>query len=210
VNPTRSPSQRDARLRTKHGPEGAAHEKLDVEREVMAAPAAGTVVRYPAVYGPGDRRRMTHYVRRMMDGRPFVLLDEAASPWRFSRGFSRNVGAAVALATVSPQAAGQIYNIADPSAFSEREWIEEIGVRVGWSGAIIEVPGDQLPAALRHDLDFRQHWVVDSTRVRVELGFEEPTPTTAAVTATVEWELAHPPKSFPVDYAAEDDVATGL
>src|SRR5205807_7316799 len=121
----------DAPLRSRHGPEGEAHEKLDVERELRATAAtvAGTVVRYPAVYGPGDRRRMTHYVRRMMDSRPFILLDKAQSSWRLSRGFSRNVAAAVAIATVSPQAVGQVYNVAEPRAFTEREWIDEIAAR---------------------------------------------------------------------------------
>ena len=101
-------------------------------------------------------------------------------------------------------------NIAERSAFSEREWIEEIGRRAGWSGSVIEVPGDSLPAALRQDLDFRQHWVVDSTKVRAELGYSEPTTPDAALAATVEWELAHPLQQLQMDYESEDRVVASL
>lgn len=206
-DPDPTPLREEAPLRSTYGPEGAAHEKRHVERVLMESGAFdGTVVRYPAVYGPGDRRRMTHYVKRMMDGRPAIVLDEAMASWRFSRGFSRNVGHAVALAASSSAAAGQVYNVAEPYAFTEREWVEEIAARVRWQGAIVEAASDRLPGGLRQDLDFRQHWVVETGKIRSNLGFCEPTPVDAAISASVEWELAHPADDRPIDYAAEDRV----
>lgn len=209
-DPDTTPLSEDAALRTRYGPEGAAHEKLDVERALMESDVGATVVRYPAVYGPGDRRRMTHYVKPMIDQRSCILLDQAMSGWRFSRGFSRNVGRAVALAAMSPVAGGEIYNVADPFAFSEREWVEEIAARVGWSGTIVEAMSGHLPAALRQDLDFRQDWVVDTSKLRRQLGYREPIPMDEAITLAVEWELAHPPHDWSVDYDSEDHVLARL
>ena len=209
-DPDPTPLAEGAPLRTRHGPEGEAHEKLDVERVLMTASAVdGTVVRYPAVYGPGDRRRMSQYIKRMVDQRPCVLLDETMSPWRFSRGFSRNVAHAVASAVLSSRAAGEVYNVADWHALTEREWVEAIASRVGWAGSIVELPRDRLPAELRQDLDFRQHWVVDSSKIRAELGFDEPTAFDDAISATVEWELAHPPRGWSIDYGPEDQALVG-
>ena len=62
---------------------------------------------------------------------------------------------------------------------------------------------------LRIPGDFRQHWVVDTSRIRTELGFVEPVPRAESIRRTVEWERANPPE-FPTarfDYATEDAAA---
>jgi hypothetical protein len=51
-----------------------------------------------------------------------------------------------------------------------------------------------------------QHWAVDSTRIRRELGYREPIAAREAIARTIAWERANPPaidrRQF--DYAAED------
>jgi hypothetical protein len=52
-----------------------------------------------------------------------------------------------------------------------------------------------------------QHVIVDSSRIRRELGYCEIVPRAEALRRTVEWERAHPPDSVPpeaFDYPAED------
>jgi hypothetical protein len=60
---------------------------------------------------------------------------------------------------------------------------------------------------------FRHHWVVDTTRLRAELGYMEVVPQEEALRRTVEWQWADPlakydPKEF--DYATEDTVLAEL
>jgi hypothetical protein len=38
------------------------------------------------------------YIKRMDDGRPAILLDEAYARWRWARGYVENIAHAIALA----------------------------------------------------------------------------------------------------------------
>ena len=60
--------------------------------------------------------------------------------------------------------------------------------------------------------NFAQHWVVDSTRIREELGYREPIARADAIRRTIEWERANPPVVDPAafDYAAEDGAIAAL
>lgn len=191
------------------------YEKILVERAIMGDPELpGTVLRLPAVYGPGDRqRRLFSYLKRMDDRRPAILLSEGQARWRWSRGYVENVAAAIALAVVDERAAGRIYNVAEPEALPEAEWVQQIGQAAGWSGQVVTVPEDRLPLALRSDYRWEQDWFVDSARIRRELDYTEAIPLDDALRRTVEWERAHPPAEIDpaqFDYAAEDAVLAAL
>jgi nucleoside-diphosphate-sugar epimerase len=187
----------------------ADYDKIPVERMVMNDPElAGTVLRLPMIYGPGDPFGRLHpYLKRMDDGRPAILIQEDAAQWRAPRGYVEDVAAGIALAATSPEAPGRIYNIAERQSFSEIEWAQHIGRSVGWSGSVYAVPLDLTPAHLKLPYNSAQHWTMSSARIREELGYAEPTPAAVAIAKTIEWERAHPPaqvNSAQFDYAAED------
>ena len=51
-----------------------------------------TVLRLPAVYGPGDtQHRLRAYLRQMDDGRPSIPLPDGQADWRWTRGYVENV-----------------------------------------------------------------------------------------------------------------------
>jgi dTDP-D-glucose 4,6-dehydratase len=52
-----------------------------------------------------------------------------------------------------------------------------------------------------------QHWTIDTTRIREELGYREPVAQADAIRRTIEWERANPTESSPheFDYDAEDE-----
>jgi nucleoside-diphosphate-sugar epimerase len=179
-----------------------------VERAVLGDPRLpGTVLRLPMVYGPGDRQhRLFPYLKRMDDGRPAILLEENQARWRWTRGYVENVAAAVARAAVEERATGQIYNVGEPDAPTEAEWVEQIGRAAGWRGEVVAVLPEFLPKALLMAVDWRHHLVTDTSRLRNLLGFTEPVAHAEALRRTVEWERAHPPAFRPeqFDYAAED------
>jgi nucleoside-diphosphate-sugar epimerase len=185
------------------------YDKIPVEREIMGdAKLPGTVLRLPMVYGPGDPLHRFHgMLKRMDDRRPAILFEETLAAWRAPRGFVENVAAAIALAATDHRAAGQIYNVAEAESFSEVEWARMIARAAGWTGEFIVRPADRVPEHLKLPGNANQHWVVDSTKIRRELGYAEPVSRDEAIRRTIEWERANPPSGFTphrFDYEAED------
>jgi len=217
--PDRIPLTEDTPLRERFYPyerEGVKdYEKILVEGVVMGAPGLpGTILRLPAVYGPGDyQHRLFEYVRRMDDGRPAILLGEAMASWRWTHGYVEDVASAIVLAVTDERAAGHVYNVGEQDPPSWTEWVREIGRAAGWDGEVVAVPGDRLPEHLDWGLDTEQHWVADTTRIRQELGYREEISRQEALRRTVEWERAHPPRNADpasFDYAAEDVALAGM
>ena len=113
----------------------------------------------------------------------------------------------IALATTDERASGRIYNVCEPDALSQAQWVRAIGDVVGWDGEIISAPFDDLPDHIKSQSNYAQDWVVDSTRIRTELGYAESISRSEALVRTVEWERANPPSNIDpsrFDYDAED------
>ena len=126
------------------------YEKILVERVIMGDPdLPGTILRLPAVYGPGDyQHRLFEYVRCMDDGRPAILLGEGMASWRWTHGYVEDVALAIALAVSDERAAGRVYNVGEPDPPSWAEWVGEIGRAAGWDGEEAIVPENLLPKHL--------------------------------------------------------------
>jgi nucleoside-diphosphate-sugar epimerase len=214
-----APYDEDAPLRTRlypycafaRGPDDLSYnyEKILVERAVMNEPELpGTILRLPQVYGPGDRQhRLFDYLKRMDDGRRAILLDEAQYWWRWTRGYVENVAAAIALAVTDERAARRIYNIGEPEAITEAEWVRAIGSAAKWDVEIVAVPEGVLPAHLAAPYDWHQSLAAGTGRIRAELGYQEKIPRDEALRRAVEWERDNPPLEIDAkrfDYAVED------
>jgi nucleoside-diphosphate-sugar epimerase len=181
------------------------YDKIPAERVVLAA--GGTVLRLPMIYGPGDPlHRMFPVIKRIDDGRRVMLLDEATAQWRAIRGYVEDVAWAVALAATDPRAAGRVYNVGDPENFTELEWRRQIADAAGWREEFRVLPDDRIPAHLKARGNLRQHWSADTSRIRRELDYREPTPRADALRRTIQWERANPPQWNPAeyDYTSED------
>jgi nucleoside-diphosphate-sugar epimerase len=184
------------------------YDKIPVERAILSAEIAGTVLRLPMVYGPGDWSHRLHaYLKRMDDGRSAILMQEGAAEWRAPRGYVENIAAAIALAATAAQAAGRIYNVAEPQSFSEAEWVRHIGRSVGWSGAVVTAPAQLTPAHLKLSYNLGQHLTMSSAKIREELGYREHVPPDVAIARAIEWERFNPPSHVDAgqfNYEAED------
>jgi nucleoside-diphosphate-sugar epimerase len=185
------------------------YEKILVEQEFMNNPELpGTILRYPMVYGPGDKQhRLFQYLKRMDDNRPAIVLEQGMADWRWSKGYVENIADAVVLAVTDERAMGQIYNVGEEMTLSEAEWVKAIGTAAGWSGRVVSVPEDRVPEHLAPDFNTTQHLVADTTRIRKELGYEEPVTRDEALRRAVVWERANPPEEVDLkvfDYTAED------
>ncbi len=182
------PLTEDAGLRTRLYPDGPDYDKILAERIIMGDPALpGTVLRYPMVYGPNDGGRILGELQRMDADRPAIFLDQRLTRWRGPRGYAENVAHATVLAATDDRATGRIYNVADPEALSMFEWVEKIGEVANWRGQIIPLAAEQLPTHLRREHRWEQDWIVDTTRIREELGYTETVSLQEALRRTVAW-----------------------
>ena len=185
------------------------YEKILVERTVMSEPALpGTILRWPAVYGPRDlQHRLFSYLKRMDDGRRAIILGEGLAHWRWSRGYAENIAEATILAVTNARSTGRIYNVAEQEAPSEAEWVKRIASAANWKGEVVVVPKDRVQPWMEWGNNTDQDWVGDTTRIRQELGYKEIMPQVEALRRTVEWERANPPTEInpeQFDYARED------
>jgi nucleoside-diphosphate-sugar epimerase len=118
-----------------------------------------------------------------------------------------NVADAIALAVSDERSTGRIYNVGEPFTFTMAEWIALIGKIAGWQGRISTVPHGRLPELLRWGINAEQDIVVDSSRIRKELGYKERIDVEEALRRTIAWERANPPKEIDpkeFDYVMED------
>jgi nucleoside-diphosphate-sugar epimerase len=189
------------------------YDKIPVERLVMGEPELpGTVLRLPMVYGPRDgQHRLFGYLKRMDDGRPAILLEEGMARWQAPRGYVEECGHAIALAVTEERAAGRIYHVAE-APLTEADWVRAIAAAAGWQGQVVTLPRERLPEAFHPGMNTDQQWVLDSRRIREELGYAEFLPRDEALRRTVAWERANPPTQIDpahFDYAAEDAVLAG-
>ncbi|NJK48935.1 NAD-dependent epimerase/dehydratase family protein [Candidatus Gracilibacteria bacterium] len=195
------------------------YEKILAERVVMADPTLlGTIIRLPMVYGIDDfLHRFYVYLKRMADRRPVILLEESVAQWCGSYGYVENVARAIALAVTNERAINRIYHVAETQAISQLEYIHQIGKIVGWQGNAIALNKDSFPAEWESGLNFKQHWVVDSSRIRQELNYEEIIPVDEALEKTIAWQLSNHPNErsfwevpYLLDYATEDKILSEL
>jgi nucleoside-diphosphate-sugar epimerase len=166
------------------------YEKILVEQVLLSDPLLpATVLRLPAVYGPGDRQhRLQPYLRRMSSEGSRILLAEGQASWRWTRGYVENVAAALAFVVTDPHSVHRVYNVGDELTFTERGWIERIGALAGWEGNVVPVPQAELPYDLRQPFDWRYDLWTDTRAMRSELGYVQPVPLDDALRRTVDWE----------------------
>ena len=186
------------------------YEKILVERVAMSDPdLPGTILRLPAVYGPGDdKHRFLPYIKRMDDGRPAILMSTGQAAWRWTHGYVEDVAAAIALAVTKDRAAGRVYNVGEENTPTVGGRLRLLKRLAGWDGQLLFVPRRFLPAHLKDKYNYRQDLVLDSSCIRKELGWGETILPDEALRRTIGWERAHPPVVDPAqfDYAAEDEV----
>jgi nucleoside-diphosphate-sugar epimerase len=158
------PLREDAPLRDTSFPYGGDYEKILVERVVMREPGA-TVLRLGAVYGPGDPQDRFAPWRKNV-----VRLKEDYARWRWTRAYVDNVADAIVLAATNERAAGRIYNVGEPDAPAEREWVEQFARARGRHVRVELTPEE--PGGMP-SYDWRFDLVMDTGAIRNELGYRE-------------------------------------
>lgn len=159
------PLREEAGLRTTFGPEGAAYDKVGVEQAYMTLDTV-TILRMPIIYGWPDTTRVETYLDQMLDGVPEITLSADRASFRVARALHKNAAHAVACAAAY-MGGRRIYNVAEPKAVTEADWINKIGAACGWKGELrITKWQPDVPSP-------RQQLYVNSDKIRTELGYSE-------------------------------------
>jgi nucleoside-diphosphate-sugar epimerase len=183
--------------------------KIAVEEIVMSHKTiSGTILRMPMVFGPQDsQHRLSAYLKRMDDQRPILLLEKEIAEWKACRGYVENVAHAIALTALNDDARGQIYNVSDSDALSEKAWIEKIASIVGWKGEINILEKDQLPPHIGSIVNSAQNMDLNTDKIRQQLGYTDRMGLEMALGKTIEWERQNlPDTDYDKEYKAEDEV----
>lgn len=195
-------------------PELSDYEKISVERAVLGDPdLPGTVLRLPAVWGPGDRLgRFTSAWRRIADRRASIVIGRSHAGWRWTHGYVDDVAEAVVLAVLRERAKGKIYNVGESRTPTTAERLESFVRACGAPVRVDVVPDDRVPPHLALALRFDQDLVYDTSRIRSDLDWKETASADEALRLAAAWEAersAAPPGPSPShsvdEYAAEDD-----
>ena len=174
-----------------------------------------TIFRYPNIYGPRMLNpREWCVVRRVRDGRKFMILPFGGMTFH-ERTYAENAAHAFMLAVERPSAAaGQVYNLAEERKYSLRQVAEVVLEVMGAKMEFLDLPWDWAEAGK----PYIRHWhhkLLDSTKIRQQLGYTEFVPTAEAMRRTVEWYMKNPLKpgceeektlQDAFDYEAEDRV----
>ena len=189
------------------------YEKILAERAFLDSSLPATILRLPAVYGPGDpHHRLRPYIKRMRDSRPFVLLDTLQAEWRWTHGYVEDVANAIATAVTDDRAAGKVYNLGEAATPTTTERIRRIGEVMRWPGRVIPLSRDRLPPHLQTPYEARQDLVTETRRIRDELSYRESVPEDEGLRRTIQWECSveAPADPGPLEYAAEDEAQRGV
>ncbi len=191
------------------------YDKILVERAFLEQSALpSTVLRLPAVYGPGDRQhRLRDVAQRLADNRHVMVIDEDSARWRFTHGYVENVAEAITV-TATTEVSSGVYNVGEEETPTREEWLRRVFTAVGWNCDVVVVPPELFPDNLRiKGLNLRQDMLADTVKIRRDLGISESVDWDAGIRRTIEWEVAELSRDLDpptVDYDAEDRALVGL
>jgi len=191
----------------------------ETEQAIMAHHFAGhfevTIMRYPSVYGPNAILPSDwSFVRRLLDKRPYLLLPDGGLMLR-TRVYRDNAAHALLLAFDKPEAAsGQIYNVSDePPEVSLGQRIMRMAKTIGHDCEFVDVPAWLGERLYGKKVGF--HHILETAKIRKELGYRDVVPLVDAIDVTTAWWLANRPEpggeverklGDRFDYAAEDEI----
>lgn len=167
------------------------YDKIILEDAALAdARFTTTAIRAPMMFGPGDKQHRFKWAIDAAKAGGVVKLDERVGRWPNSYGYVADVAEAMLVAALDPRAAGRIYNVGQSFVRTPIEWLLTFAVILNRSLEVETVPpsahGLQWDRA--ESTDLRYPLTLDTTRIREELGFVEPTEERDALLATIKSE----------------------
>ena len=164
------------------------YDKIIIEDAALADKRfSTTVIRASMIFGPGDKQHRFAWAIDAVRNGGVVRLDERAAGGANSYGYVIDVAEAIVLAALAPEAAGRIYNVGQSFVRTPTGWLQRFAELMGIDVKVELVPPDAkgLLWERAETSDPRYPLTLDTTRIRTELGFVEPTGETEALLATI-------------------------
>ncbi|MEI7694406.1 MAG: NAD-dependent epimerase/dehydratase family protein [Chlorobium sp.] len=180
--------------------------KLQAETVCMehSAQIPLTIVRPPAVYGPGDKDVLQVF---LMLSRGLLVSPGKAGKQRFSMIYVDDLVDGIMMAARSPQAAGRVYNITSPCSWSWDDVITAAQPVLGFSrlwkvslprsllyliGTVIGAAGlfGGTPPLINRDKVnelVQDYWVCSPVQAQQDFGFTARTTLVDGISKTIEW-----------------------
>ncbi len=166
-----------------------------------------TICRLPAVYGAGDYR-FPGFVKRLSDRRNKWVIERSQANFRFTHGYVEDVVKAIALAAINEKGRNEVFNIGELETPTFRERYNQIAQTFDFDLEIFEADKTDITWFKEaHDYNLDQHWILNSNKIREQLGFRETFGSEDAYRKTIEWELQNlsdPINPDEFDYDSED------
>jgi nucleoside-diphosphate-sugar epimerase len=168
---------------------GEDYDKKEVERVLSEAVADGvpgvSVLRLPAVYGARDPKRRFGAIFDLLARGERELPCQGGAAFRWTHAHVRDVGHAIVLAAEQPPSGVRVYNVGEREPPSMRERVEAIAHAIGAKFEWVERA--ELPPGFFELGSVPNDVVTDTSRIRQELGFAEPTSADEQVADLVAW-----------------------
>jgi nucleoside-diphosphate-sugar epimerase len=164
------------------------------EQAVFEHHPTATHFRYPFLYGPYQiAPREWCIVRRIVDGRRAIVLPEDGLTMNHM-AYVENAAHALLLAIDQPAAsAGQIYNCGDRAMLTLRQMVEIIADALGHRLEIVSMPWEfATPARPLIAQPWTTHRVLDMTKLRMQLGYDDVVAPADGLARTARWLRANP------------------
>jgi nucleoside-diphosphate-sugar epimerase len=148
-------------------------------------------------------------VKRILDGRKAMAMPHGGLAY-FQRGYIENLGRLVFLAATVPGAAGESFNSGDERVMSARAVAEAISAELTSDLEFVDVPANH--ARGFYPLAQKSNLILDFSKARRILGYQDIVDVEKATRATARWLFANPEFGDSVspnfagsfDYALED------
>ncbi len=208
------PIAEDAPLRKVALKEDEKTEKAAVEKTLVTSELPTTILRVPPIYGPQDpKTRFYPMIMRMLEKRPFILVGEQQSVWRWTHGYVANIAHGIAVCALNPGKKHRLFNLGEQSVPTVKERMEHLATMLEWDGKVLVMPDDDLPPHLRTPGDFRQNIIYDTSRIRAELEYVDTFDYYEGIREAALWYAENPPshlKNQKFNYESEDQAAESI
>jgi len=148
------------------------YDKILVEQAVQQSGLNCTILRLAAVYGPNDPQgKLQRYVDDVRTGID-KKMSNAQLNWKWSRIFVDNIPTAIELILQKDDSVNQVYNLAETEALSIGELYELIRKLLKTDPRSQEQNGN-MHRLQEEKFNYGQHLIMDSRKIRNELGYRE-------------------------------------
>ena len=167
------------------------YDKIPIECAARQLASKWTILRLPMVFGPGDKgARFRWVIKPMSNGASELVVPSNWLSWHSTYGYVQNVAEAVALTLGNRRAHNRVFNVGEQPSITHLDWAKRFADVIGWQGEIKPTIDPQHPFAQRvAELDLSVPFMIDSSRIRKELGFTEQIDQLQALKNTVASEL---------------------